>query len=91
MLDLIEHIAAAAGGTPVMLLHARPDLLERRSRLGRGRLDATNIALDVLTAAESEELIANLVRGAPLPADVVTGSWRSLPGTRSTSRSTSPR
>jgi tetratricopeptide (TPR) repeat protein len=73
MLDLIEHIAAAAGGTPVMLLcTARPDLLERRSDWGGGRLDATNIALDVLTAAESEELIANLVRGAPLPADVVT-------------------
>ena len=72
MLDLIAHIAGAAGGTPLMLLcTARPDLLERRSDWGGGRLDATNVALDVLTAAESAELIANLVRGAPLPGDVV--------------------
>ena len=72
MLDLIEHIAAAAGGTPVLLLcTARPDLLERRRDWGGGRLDATNVTLDVLTSAESRELITNLVRGAPLPADVV--------------------
>jgi DNA-binding SARP family transcriptional activator len=72
MLELIEHVAAASTGTPVLLLcTSRPDLLERRPDWGGGRLDAANIALDALTEPESVEMITNLVRGAPLPGDVL--------------------
>jgi len=58
-LDLVDHIADLSRGVPLLMLClARPELLERRSGWGGGKLNATTILLEPLTAAECLELIA---------------------------------
>jgi len=58
-LDLIDHVAGLSRDAPLLLLClARPELLERRPAWGGGRLNATTIRLEPLTAGESAELIA---------------------------------
>ena len=59
LLELIEHVAAAARDAPVLLLcTARPELLERRSSWGGER--ATTVALEPLDAIESAQLVSAL-------------------------------
>ncbi|HET7130345.1 MAG TPA: adenylate/guanylate cyclase domain-containing protein [Gaiellaceae bacterium] len=57
-LDLIDHIADLSRGAPILLLCiARPDLLEKRAGWGGGKLNATTILLEPLTADECSALI----------------------------------
>ena len=49
MLDLIEYLAQWVRGPLVLLCLARDELLDRRSRWGGGRLEATSILLEPLT------------------------------------------
>ena len=73
LLDLIENIAEASRGTPLMLLClTRPDLLEHRTGWGGGRIDAANLTLGPLSADQSAQLVANLLHGAELAPDVRT-------------------
>jgi class 3 adenylate cyclase len=66
-LDLIEHIADWSRGAPILLLClARPDLLELRSSWGGGKLNATSVLLEPLSAAETDELIDALIGQAEL-------------------------
>jgi class 3 adenylate cyclase len=57
-LDLIDHVADLSRGAPLLLLClARPDLLDKRPTWGGGKLNATTILLEPLTAEECAELI----------------------------------
>jgi len=61
MLDLIDHIAAAARDTPILLLClARPELLDGRPSWGGGKTNATTILLEPLDAEHADELVTNL-------------------------------
>ena len=63
-LDLVDHIADLSRGVPLLLLCvARPELLEKRSGWGGGKLNATTVLLEPLTAAECVELIEPLDGG----------------------------
>ena len=67
-LDLIEHVADLTRDAPILLLcMARPDLLDRRPTWAGGKLNATNVLLEPLSATETHELIAQLT--AALPGD----------------------
>lgn len=73
LLDVIEHLAASARHTPLLLVGtARPELVERRPTWGAGRLDATNLALGPLGPEESDELVRNLLGRGDLAPDVRT-------------------
>src|SRR6266498_701713 len=60
-LDLVEHIADLSRDAPILLLcMARPDLLDRRTGWGGGKVNATTVLLEPLAAKETDELIENL-------------------------------
>jgi class 3 adenylate cyclase len=66
-LDLIEHVIDWSRGAPILLLClARPDLLERRSAWGGGKLNATTVLLEPLSTAETDQLIDALLTGRDL-------------------------
>ena len=69
-LDLIEHLADWAREAPILLAcMARPELLDVRAGWGGGKLNATAVLLEPLSAAESSELVDNLA-GAELGESV---------------------
>jgi class 3 adenylate cyclase/tetratricopeptide (TPR) repeat protein len=60
-LDLVEHVADLSRDAPILLLcMARPELLDRRTGWGGGKLNATTVLLEPLSPAETEELIGRL-------------------------------
>ena len=64
-LDLVEHVADLSRGAPILLLcTARPELLDRRSSWGGGKLNATNLLLEPLAPEAAAELIAALGESA---------------------------
>jgi tetratricopeptide (TPR) repeat protein len=66
-LDLIEYLADWSRDAPVFLLCvARPDLLELRPSWGGGKLNATTILLEPLTAEDCELLVSRLAGGDSL-------------------------
>jgi class 3 adenylate cyclase/tetratricopeptide (TPR) repeat protein len=66
-LDLIEHVVDWSRGAPILLLClARPELLELRSGWGGGKLNATTVLLESLSAEETDELIDALLAGGDL-------------------------
>ena len=68
LIDLIEHIADLARDAPILLIAtARPEMLETRPTWGGGRMNATAILLEPLSAEAALELIGDLVPGAALP------------------------
>jgi class 3 adenylate cyclase len=70
-LDLIEHVVDWSRGAPILLLClARPELLERRSGWGGGKLNATTVLLESLSASETDELIDVLLAGGDLDPSV---------------------
>ncbi len=61
-LDLVEHIADLSRGAPILLLcMGRPELLDRRSGWGGGKLNATAVLLEPLSAQETDTLIEELL------------------------------
>ena len=57
-LDLVDHIADLSRGAPLFVLClARPELLDKRPGWGGGKLNATTILLEPLSADECAELI----------------------------------
>jgi class 3 adenylate cyclase len=66
-LDLIDHIADWSRDAPILLVCiARPELLDRRSTWAGGKLNATTVLLERLTAEETDELIEHLLDGSDL-------------------------
>jgi class 3 adenylate cyclase len=68
-LDLVEHVADWSRDAPILLLClARPELLELRPGWGGGKMNATTVLLEPLSAAETDELIDELLSGGSLDA-----------------------
>ncbi len=66
-LDLVEHVADWSRDAPILLLCvARPELLEVRPGWGGGKLNATTVLLEPLSAEDSDALIEHLSVGAEL-------------------------
>jgi class 3 adenylate cyclase/tetratricopeptide (TPR) repeat protein len=57
-LDLVEHVADLSREAPILLLcMARPDLLDKRSGWGGGKLNATTVLLEPLSDEEADVLL----------------------------------
>ena len=70
-LDLIEHVTDWARDAPLLVVcSARPDLLELRPAWGGGKLNATTVLLEPLTANETDELIERLLGSVQLAGDL---------------------
>jgi class 3 adenylate cyclase/tetratricopeptide (TPR) repeat protein len=70
-LDLVEHVADWSREAPILLLClARPDLLDLRSGWGGGKLNATTVLLEPLSADETDELIDGLLAGTDLEPEL---------------------
>ena len=70
-LDLVEHVADLSREAPLLLLClARPELLDRRAGWGGGKLNATTVLLEPLSAAETDELLECLLGAATLAPDL---------------------
>ena len=62
MLELVEHIAEWAIDAPILVAcMARPELLEASPGWGGGKLNATSISLEPLSASDLGSLVANLL------------------------------
>jgi len=61
-LDLIEHLADTSRGTPILLLViARPELLDDRPGWAGGKVRSTSVLLGPLSEADVSRLVANLL------------------------------
>jgi class 3 adenylate cyclase len=70
-LDLVDHIADWSRDAPILLVCvARPELLDRRPMWAGGKLNATTVLLEPLTAEETDELIEGLLGDVELAEDV---------------------
>jgi class 3 adenylate cyclase/tetratricopeptide (TPR) repeat protein len=68
-LDLVDHVADWSRDAPILLVCiARPELLEHRPTWAGGKLNATTILLEPLSAEETDELIERLLGEAGLDA-----------------------
>ncbi|MGZ4289732.1 MAG: adenylate/guanylate cyclase domain-containing protein [Gaiellaceae bacterium] len=66
-LDLVDHVADWSRDAPILLVCiARPDLLDRRPTWAGGKLNATTVLLEPLTAEETDELIERLLGDSAL-------------------------
>jgi len=73
LLDFLEQLLDQAGPADLLVLvTARPQLLERRPGWGAGRPDATTISLSPLDDQETATLLAALLGRSMLPAEVHT-------------------
>jgi class 3 adenylate cyclase/tetratricopeptide (TPR) repeat protein len=71
MLDLVEYIADWSNETPILLLViARPELLDIRRQWAGGKLNATTIRLEPLDPVDSAELVENLLGDEALAAAI---------------------
>ena len=61
LLDLLDHVVEFSRGAAILLLcAARPELLERRPTWGGGKVNASTVLLEPLSAAASELLLDQL-------------------------------
>ena len=64
LLDMLEQLVARSAGPLLVVVTARPELLEARPGWG-GRRAASQLTLEPLTDDESRRLVAELLPGAP--------------------------
>src|SRR4051794_9967233 len=70
-LDLIEHVADWSRGAPILLLCvARRELLDVREGWGGGKVNATTILLESLSAQDCEQLLAQLAVDLDVSAEL---------------------
>jgi class 3 adenylate cyclase/tetratricopeptide (TPR) repeat protein len=67
LLDFIEYVADWAQGPILVAALARPELFEQRPSWGGGKRNAASIYLDPLSAAESAEMLGDLLSSAVPP------------------------
>lgn len=80
-LDLIEHLVDFSHGFPIMIVAtARPELLDTRPGWGGGTPNATTIALEPLSEAESRDMVLNLLHRLPLSPAVELMITRAVGG-----------
>ncbi|TMD29042.1 MAG: hypothetical protein E6I94_07410 [Chloroflexi bacterium] len=63
-LDLIEHLADTRGAPILLLVIARPELLDDRPAWAGGKLHSTSVVLGPLNDAEVSRLVTNLLGGS---------------------------
>jgi class 3 adenylate cyclase/tetratricopeptide (TPR) repeat protein len=69
LLDLVDHVIDWTRDVPLLVLcMARPEMLDARPAWGGGKPNATSLALEPLSAAETDLLVQELTTGAALPA-----------------------
>jgi tetratricopeptide (TPR) repeat protein len=74
LLDLLEHLAIRAPDASILTLClARPELLERHPQWGGRIRNYTAVSLSPLPDSLGRQLIADLLRGEAVPADVRDG------------------
>ncbi|TMK35281.1 MAG: guanylate cyclase, partial [Actinobacteria bacterium] len=62
LLDFIDHLVEWAGSVPILVVcTARPELLERRSGWGGGKLNATTLSISSLSDGETARLVSALL------------------------------
>jgi class 3 adenylate cyclase/tetratricopeptide (TPR) repeat protein len=72
-LDLVDHVADWSRDAPILLVCiARPELLDRRPTWAGGKLNATTVLLEPLSAEETDELIERLLGDAELDEALLT-------------------
>jgi tetratricopeptide (TPR) repeat protein len=70
LLDFVDHLVDWGAGAPILVLcSARPELLERRSGWGGGKLNALVLALSPLGDAETATLLAAALGRSVLPVE----------------------
>jgi class 3 adenylate cyclase/tetratricopeptide (TPR) repeat protein len=70
-LDLLEHIADSSRAAPILLLClARADLLDLRPSWAGGKLNATTILLEPLSADQSRQLVDSLLGHAGIGSEL---------------------
>jgi predicted ATPase len=80
LLDLVDSVLQPRADVPlVMIVLARPELLDRRPGWGGGRRNAVSLALEPLTSSAVEALVADLL-DRPAPEIVDPGPARSIAG-----------
>jgi class 3 adenylate cyclase/tetratricopeptide (TPR) repeat protein len=71
MLDLVDHLADWSRDAPMLVLcMARPELLDRRAGWAGGKLNATTVLLEPLSATETDQLIERLLGDADVDEDL---------------------
>jgi class 3 adenylate cyclase/tetratricopeptide (TPR) repeat protein len=71
MLDFVDHLVEWASGVPMLVVvTARPELLDRRPAWGAGKLNSAIISLSPLSDDDTARLVHVLVERAVLPAEV---------------------
>jgi class 3 adenylate cyclase/tetratricopeptide (TPR) repeat protein len=71
LLDLVDHVADWSRDAPILLVCiARPELLDRRPTWAGGKLNATTVLLEPLSADETDELIERLLGDSALDDSV---------------------
>jgi len=71
LLDLLEQLATRGVDAPLLILSlARPELLERHPAWGQRVRNYTTMSLPPLSAEQSQQLIAELLKGGAIPPDV---------------------
>jgi class 3 adenylate cyclase/tetratricopeptide (TPR) repeat protein len=62
LLDFVDHLVEWTSGVPILIVGtARPELLERRSTWGGGKLNATTLSLAPLSEEDTSRLLASLL------------------------------
>jgi tetratricopeptide (TPR) repeat protein len=80
-LDLIDHIAEWTRDAPILLVvMARPDLLEKRPAWGGGKRWVTTMSLEPLSEVESQELVGSLLGRTELPPELQSQISRAAEG-----------
>jgi class 3 adenylate cyclase/tetratricopeptide (TPR) repeat protein len=70
LLDFVDHLVEWASGVPLLVLGtARPELLDRRSGWGGGKLNAATLALTPLADEEAAQIIQGVLEQSVLPAE----------------------
>jgi class 3 adenylate cyclase len=70
MLDVLDELAERVDGPILFLCPSRPDLLRSRPDWGGGRRSFASLAVDPLTSAASERLVASLLDVDELPDEL---------------------
>lgn len=67
LLEFLEHLLEWASAVPLLVIcSGRPELYERRPGWGGGARNSTTIALEPLSAEETEDLVRTLLGGRPV-------------------------
>ena len=72
VLDFVDHLVDWAAAVPILVVvNARPELLERRPGWGGGKRNATTISLSPLTDADTAALVDSLTSDLPAETQLV--------------------